>query len=75
MEWLAGQPWCTGKAGMAGNSWPAVCQWFTAAERGRPTWRRSLPGRASATSTAMASALKASPTRASWRASARNCPP
>ena len=33
IEWLAQQPWCTGKVGMAGNSWLAVCQWFTAAEQ------------------------------------------
>lgn len=33
IEWLTEQPWCTGKNGMAGNSWLAVCQWFTAAEQ------------------------------------------
>lgn len=33
VEWLADQPWCTGKVGMAGNSWLAVCQWFAAAQQ------------------------------------------
>jgi uncharacterized protein len=33
IEWAATQPWCTGKVGMAGNSWLAVSQWFTAAEQ------------------------------------------
>ena len=33
IEWLAAQPWCNGKVGMAGNSWLAVSQWFAAAER------------------------------------------
>ncbi|HEY4188419.1 MAG TPA: CocE/NonD family hydrolase [Polyangia bacterium] len=33
VEWLAGQKWCSGKVGLAGNSWLAVSQWFTAAEQ------------------------------------------
>lgn len=33
IEWLAEQPWCTGKVGMAGNSWLGVAQWFAAAEQ------------------------------------------
>jgi hypothetical protein len=33
IEWLATEPWCTGKVGMAGNSWLAVCQWFTATQQ------------------------------------------
>lgn len=33
IEWIAEQPWCTGKVGMSGNSWLAVVQWFAAAER------------------------------------------
>jgi hypothetical protein len=33
IEWAAQQPWCSGKIGMAGNSWLAVSQWFIAAER------------------------------------------
>lgn len=33
IEWLASQPWCNGKVAMAGNSWLAVCQWFTADEQ------------------------------------------
>lgn len=31
IEWAAEQPFCTGKVGMAGNSWLAVCQNFAAA--------------------------------------------
>jgi predicted acyl esterase len=33
IEWAAAQPWCSGKVGMAGNSWLAVSQWFIAAEQ------------------------------------------
>jgi len=33
IEWAAQQPWCSGKVGMAGNSWLAVSQWFIAAEQ------------------------------------------
>jgi putative CocE/NonD family hydrolase len=33
IEWAAQQSWCSGKIGMAGNSWLAVSQWFIAAER------------------------------------------
>ena len=33
VEWLAGQPWCTGRVGMSGTSYLAVAQWFTAAEQ------------------------------------------
>lgn len=32
IEWAAAQPWCTGRVGMAGNSWLTVSQWFIAAE-------------------------------------------
>lgn len=33
IEWIAAQSWCTGKVGMAGNSWLACSQWFAAAEQ------------------------------------------
>lgn len=33
IEWTAGQSWCNGKVGMAGSSWLAIIQWFTAAEQ------------------------------------------
>ena len=33
VEWLAEQPWCTGRVGMSGTSYLAVSQWFTAAEQ------------------------------------------
>lgn len=33
IEWAAKQPWCSGKIGMAGNSWLTVSQWFIAAEQ------------------------------------------
>lgn len=33
VEWVAAQDWCTGRVGMAGTSWPAIAQWFVAAER------------------------------------------
>ena len=33
VDWIGGQPWCTGRVGMSGNSWLAITQWFTAAER------------------------------------------
>ncbi len=33
IEWIAAQPWCSGKVVMSGNSWLAVSQWFIAAER------------------------------------------
>ncbi len=33
IEWLALQPWCSGKIAMSGNSWLAQCQWYAAATR------------------------------------------
>lgn len=33
IEWLAEQPWCSGKVGMSGTSYLAASQWFTAAEQ------------------------------------------
>ena len=33
VEWVAGQPWCNGRVGMAGNSWLSVSQWFAAAQQ------------------------------------------
>ncbi|CDP86646.1 MULTISPECIES: CocE/NonD family hydrolase [Mycolicibacterium] len=33
IEWIANQPWSSGKVGMAGNSWLAVSQWMIAAEQ------------------------------------------
>lgn len=33
IEWAAAQNWCNGKLGMSGNSWLAISQWFTAAQR------------------------------------------
>lgn len=33
IEWVAGQPWCTGKVGMSGCSWLGASQWLTAAQR------------------------------------------
>ncbi len=33
IEWAAKQPWSNGKIGMSGNSWLAISQWFTAAQR------------------------------------------
>lgn len=35
VEWVGSQDWCTGKVGLAGNSWLAASQWFIAAERPR----------------------------------------
>ncbi|KAI1860363.1 uncharacterized protein JN550_011515 [Neoarthrinium moseri] len=32
VEWIATQPWSSGKVAMSGNSWLGVSQWFTAAE-------------------------------------------
>ncbi len=33
VEWVAAREWSNGKVGMAGNSWVAMNQWFTAAEK------------------------------------------
>ncbi len=33
VEWASTQPWSNGKVGMSGNSWLAISQWFTAAQR------------------------------------------
>lgn len=33
VEWLGVQPWCNGNVGLAGDSWLAASQWFTAAEQ------------------------------------------
>jgi putative CocE/NonD family hydrolase len=33
IEWVAKQPWCNGKVTMAGNSYLAMTQWFTGAQK------------------------------------------
>ncbi len=33
IEWIAEQPWCTGKVGMGGASYFAIVQWFAGATR------------------------------------------
>jgi predicted acyl esterase len=33
IEWLAKRRWCNGKIGMFGNSYPAMSQWYIAAEQ------------------------------------------
>ena len=33
IDWIGEQPWCNGRVGMSGNSWLAITQWLTAAER------------------------------------------
>lgn len=33
IEWIAAQPWCTGKIGMAGASYFGIVQWFAGATR------------------------------------------
>ena len=33
IEWLAEQPWCTGKIGTSGNHWYGIEQWFIAQEQ------------------------------------------
>jgi putative CocE/NonD family hydrolase len=33
VEWVAGQPWCNGKVGMSGRSYPAATQWRAALEQ------------------------------------------
>jgi len=33
IEWVASRDWCNGRVGMSGNSWLAIVQWFTAAEK------------------------------------------
>ncbi len=33
IEWIAAQPWSSGRVGMFGNSGLAMCQWFIAAEQ------------------------------------------
>ena len=39
VEWIAAQPWCTGKVGMLGGSYEAWVQW-AAASRHPLTWPR-----------------------------------
>jgi len=33
VEWVAAREWSSGKVGMMGNSWAAMAQWYTAAEK------------------------------------------
>ncbi len=33
VEWIAGQPWCTGKVGIGGCSYYSIVQWFAGATR------------------------------------------
>lgn len=33
VEWVAGQPWCSGAVGMSGRSYPAATQWRAAVEQ------------------------------------------
>jgi predicted acyl esterase len=33
IEWIAERPWCTGKVGMIGESYPGMVQWFAAAQQ------------------------------------------
>ena len=33
IEWIAAQPWCTGKVGMTGASYYGIVQWFAGATR------------------------------------------
>ncbi len=33
IEWIAAQPWCSGKVAMSGSHWYAIEQWFIAAQQ------------------------------------------
>lgn len=33
VEWIAAQPWCSGKVAMSGDHWYAIEQWFIAAQQ------------------------------------------
>ena len=33
VEWIAAQPWCSGKVAMSGSHWYAIEQWFIAAQQ------------------------------------------
>ena len=33
IEWIAAQPWCSGKVAMSGDHWYAIEQWFIAAQQ------------------------------------------
>ncbi len=33
VDWVGEQSWCNGKVGLSGNSWLAISQWFTAAQK------------------------------------------
>ena len=43
VEWVAGQPWCTGKVGMYGVSYVGATQWL-AAKAGAPSLSAIAPG-------------------------------
>ena len=43
IEWVAAQPWCTGRVGMAGTSYLGYCQLAAAARRPEPL-RAIMPG-------------------------------
>jgi putative CocE/NonD family hydrolase len=40
IEWVAEQPWCTGRVGMVGSSYEGLTQWWTA--KGRPPHLRCI---------------------------------
>ena len=67
IEWVAAQPWCTGRVGMIGGSFASITQWMAAMER-PPSLRAIVPERTGGPSAGMFGAMQLDSTVIGWLA-------
>jgi putative CocE/NonD family hydrolase len=67
IEWLASEPWCTGRVATIGGSYSSIVQWL-AAEQRPPSLRAMVPERSGGTSTGMLGAMQLDSTMIGWAA-------